>query len=125
MAKAANKVRTFDESLKLLVHRLEKLREGDASLAQPCELVFQLSGKAPGTYKVQLGSVGKPAQFGRERGLSRPDIEVNGASEAIQAILDGKKEPLKAFLGGGIRVRGNIPLLEHALERLHLLRIGR
>jgi hypothetical protein len=41
-------------------------------------------------------------------GDSAPLVEISGDAATIQAILDGRKDALKQFAAGGLRIRGDL-----------------
>ncbi len=109
---------------KSLEDALERLRERiDATpRAKPGEVALHLSGKQAGEYRIGLG-MGK-ATVSRMAGSAadrRPTLEVWGDADTIRAILDGEKDPLKQFLVGGMRVRGDLRYLSEMGVELGIL----
>lgn len=109
---------------KSLEDALERLREriDAAPRVKPGEVELHLTGKQAGDYRIGLGQ-GKAtvsAMAGRptER---RPTLEVWGDADTIRAILDGDKDPVKQFLVGGMRVRGDLRYLSEMGVELGIL----
>jgi hypothetical protein len=55
-------------------------------------------------------------------GEHTPLIEVMGDSRRIQAIIEGRKDAVKEFLAGGLRVRGDLDYLSDLGMELGILR---
>jgi SCP-2 sterol transfer family len=113
-AKEAKKDRgTFESSLATFAKRVQ-----EAKAARPGSIAFHATGVGSGAYRIHTGQ-GRPrvVAFGRATGEKQPLIEVIGEAATLRAILDGKKDALKTFVGGGLRVRGDLAYLsELALE---------
>src|SRR5690349_14794106 len=43
-------------------------------------------------------------------------VQISGPANVLKAIIDGKKEASRAFVAGGIQVRGDLPYLETLLK---------
>jgi hypothetical protein len=55
-------------------------------------------------------------------GERTPLLEVMGDAERIQAILEGRKDAVKQFFAGGLRVRGDLGYLSDLGMELGILR---
>jgi hypothetical protein len=97
------------ESLAGFASRLQQsriLRQGD--------IVLHLTGEGGGDYcltcgtgQIQVQEAGGMASAAA-RGSAPPLLEVLGDARVIRDILDGKKDPVKQFLVGGLRIRGDL-----------------
>jgi putative sterol carrier protein len=61
------------------------------------------------------------AQRGR---VEHPDLEVISREETWRQIVDGSVSPIEAFLGGNLRVRGDLEIAKGLLLRLAESRDG-
>lgn len=108
----------LEESLADLGRRLEQ-----AQATRPGAIVFHASGARSGSYRISTGhgrfSVAAMADAAPDD--RPPALEVIGDSETIQAILDGRKNAVKAYLGGGLRVRGDLRYLSDLALELGLI----
>jgi hypothetical protein len=94
---------TVRDSFSRLAKRLDESRT-----ARDGEIVFRLSGKGGGDYRVgrragrmtvaELAAGEAPATL----------IEVSGDAAVVRAILEGKKDAVKQFAAGGVRIRGDL-----------------
>jgi hypothetical protein len=99
----------LQESLAGFAGRLQQsrsLRRGD--------IILHLSGEGGGDYCLSCGPGQVKVQeasglgFTAARSSDSPLLEVSGDARIIRDILDGKKDPLKQFLVGGLRIRGDL-----------------
>jgi SCP-2 sterol transfer family len=68
-----------------------------------------------------IETTGREARIIRAAPATAPLVEVHGPSRVLKEIMDGRKEPARAFHDGGIRVRGDVPYLEALLKDIGLL----
>src|SRR5262245_18058393 len=106
-------VDSFQDSLATLAKRVHQ-----AKATRPGSIVFHAAGAGSGPYRVQTGQGRtRVLPFGGATDEKQPLIELAGEAATLRAILDGKKDALKVFMGGGLRVRGDLAYLsELALE---------
>ncbi len=93
---------------------MEQLRDriDAARSTKSGDIDFHLSGETGGDYRISSG-LGASALTGatpRAAG-SEPLVEVWADAETMRAIVDGKKDPVKQFLLGRMRVRGDLRYL--------------
>jgi hypothetical protein len=50
-----------------------------------------------------------------------PLVEISGSSIVLKEIIDGRKDPGRAFMDGGIHVQGDVAYLEALLKEIGLL----
>lgn len=109
---------------KSLEDALERLRERiDATpRVKPGDVALHLSGKQAGEYRIGLGR-GKATVSAMAAGPAdhRPTLEVWGDADTVRAILNGEKDPVKQFLVGGLRVRGDLRYLSEMGVELGIL----
>lgn len=110
-----------EKSLDALMQRVEEVRSADPVRRQEHEVVFNLTGAVPGTFVMQLGKPGSPSRLSRERAAQVPTLEVSGDAEKIHSVIEGRINARKAFLSGGIRIRGNLVLFEQFARDLGIL----
>jgi hypothetical protein len=111
--KAKKDLGSFESSLATLAKRIQQ-----AKATRPGSIAFHAAGAGSGPYRVRTGQGRtRVVPFGEATGEKQPLIEVIGEAATLKAILDGKKDALKTFIGGGLRVRGDLAYLsELALE---------
>lgn len=73
-------------------------------------ILLHLTGEEAGDWCLDYS--GEAISVLQGKGDAAPVVEVTGNAKRIVAILEGRKEARKAFVAGGIRVRGDIPYLE-------------
>lgn len=73
-------------------------------------ILLHLTGEEAGDWCIDCS--GEAMSVFQGKGEADPVVEVTGNAKRIVAILEGRKEARKAFVAGGIRVRGDIPYLE-------------
>ncbi len=110
-----------ERSLNALMERVKKVQNADPMRRQEHEVVFNLTGAVPGTFVMELGKPGAPSKISRKRTARLPTLEVSGDAEKIHKIIDGRIDARKAFLSGGIRIRGNLVLFEQFARDLGIL----
>lgn len=73
------------------------------------QIVLHLSGSGGAEYCIDC-SPGKATVSEGAASLraGQPLIEVTGKASTVAAILEGKKDPLKQFAAGGLRIRGDL-----------------
>jgi len=80
-----------------------------AKATRPGTIVFHASGSGGGSFGLDTGQgqtrVIKFAETIREK---PPLIEFIGDAATLQAIIDGQKNAFRTFLGGGVRIRGDL-----------------
>jgi SCP-2 sterol transfer family len=69
----------------------------------------------PSFWSLEVGPQGSEASAQR---IDRPDFEVITTAETWWRIADGTLAPLRAFLQGQMRVRGNVEIGKRILSRL-------
>lgn len=109
---------------KALENALERLRKrmDECAVLKPGDIDLHLSGESGGEYRISSGR-GKStisSGAGRVPGPG-PLLEVWGDANTIRAIIDGEKDPVKQFLTGRMRVRGNIRYLSEIGVELGIL----
>lgn len=104
---------SFEGSLATLGQRI-----GKAKATRPGSVVIHASGAGSGTYRLHTGQGHtRMVPFGEVADDKQPLIEVIGEAATLQAILDGERDAVRTFIGGGLRVRGDLGYLsELALE---------
>lgn len=114
-AKAATRVPTALKGLAKKIDETGKARAG--------HVVFTLSGDAGGVYCLECD--------GRQTALSRSAVpsgdratlvEVIGDADVVADILAGKKDAVKTFFAGGLRIRGDIRYLSDMAVELGILK---
>lgn len=68
-----------------------------------------------------LEGVGGTPRVNRGRGAGPHQVEVRGPAALLKAIAEGRQEPVRALVAGGIRVRGDLQYLETMLKDVGLL----
>jgi hypothetical protein len=104
---------SLEGSLATLGQRIQQ-----AKATRPGSIVFHAAGAGSGTYRLHTGQgQTRMVPFGEAADDKQPLIEVIGDAATLRAILEGKKDAVKTFIGGGLRVRGDLGYLsELALE---------
>src|SRR5262249_15724982 len=54
-----------------------------------------------------LEGMGGAPRVNRGRGNGPPQVEVRGPAAVLRAVAEGRQEPVRALVAGGIRVRGD------------------
>lgn len=69
-------------------------------------IAFQMPGRGGGEYRLdcQPGA----AQVAEGLGQKPHQVEVIGSPAKIRSLIEGEHDAVKVFLGGGIRLRGDI-----------------
>ena len=93
-------------SLKDSIARLAQKLDASTATKQG-QIILHLSGSDGGDFRLDCGA-GKTTVATAGLTEARPLIEVTGDATVVRAILDGKKDPLKQFAAGGLRVRGDL-----------------
>ncbi len=103
----------FEGSLAKLGKRIQQ-----AKATRSGSVVFHLAGAGGGTDRLHTAQgQTRMVPYGEAADDRQPLIEVIGEAATLQAILDGKKDAVKTFMGGGLRIRGDIrSLSDLALE---------
>ena len=68
-----------------------------------------------------LEGMGSAPRVNRGRGNAPHQVEVRGPAAVLRAIAEGRQEPARALVAGGIRVRGDLRYLEAMLKDVGLL----
>jgi hypothetical protein len=104
-------------TLERLRGRLDKCRA-----VKPGSVDLHLSGASGGEYRIssRAGKTAISSAVAREAGPA-PLVEIWGDSDTICAIIEGKKDPVRQFLAGGIRVRGNLRYFSDVAVELGIL----
>ncbi len=76
----------------------------DAAAGIDAVVNLDLSDHTPAHYKLTVKD--KKAVL-EEGSAENPTLAVSGALKDVQDIVDGKLEPMKAFMGGKVQVKGN------------------
>lgn len=114
---AAKKGKSVQDSLDRLGERMDKCRA-----LKPGDIDLHLSGKSGGEYRISSGKGKTTITTAAGRGAGRePLFEVWGDADTIRAIIDGEKDPVKQFLAGNMRVRGNMRYLSEVGVELEIL----
>lgn len=103
---------------------LDRLRErmDECRAVKPGDIDFHLNGKSGGEYRISSGKGKSTISSAAGRGcVAESMLEVWGDADTIRAILDGEKDPVKQFLAGGMRVRGNLRYLSEVAVELGIL----
>lgn len=97
-------------------------RIGESPSARTGQIVFHLAGAGGGEYRLDCAP-GRAKVTSGAAGLAEgaPVLEVTGDAALVRAILDGKKDPLKQFAAGGLRVRGDLRYLSNLALELGLI----
>jgi hypothetical protein len=74
--------------------------------------------------QLRVEGSGREVRVTRAAAGSKSVVEISGSSAVFKAIIDGKKEVRRAFIGGGIQVRGDLNYLEALLKDVGLLECG-
>jgi putative sterol carrier protein len=87
------------------------------------DVVLHLSGEGGGEYliSVQSGAPSLRKSAMRTEGR-RPLFEVWGPAATVRAILDGEKDPVKQFLAGKMRIRGDLRYFSRVASDLGILK---
>jgi hypothetical protein len=87
----------------------------------------------PGNILIRLTDTGEECRVtGKGRNIKMaqsatagtPVVEIAGPSSVIKAVMDGTKEASRAFIAGGLQVRGDLTYLEALLKDMGLLECG-
>lgn len=114
--KAKNQRARLEESLEQLAERI-----GESQLTRQGQIIFHLSG-AENDLCLDCGtSKAKVSEVVAGRMPSQPLIEVSGDASVIQSILEGEKDPVKQFVAGNLRVRGDLRYLSDLALELELI----
>jgi len=102
---------------------LEAITKRFASLEgrKPGAIQFQLTGGESAEFALEVDERRQVKQIAGKSRL-KPSILISGDEKQIRMVLEGKREATRAFLGGGIQVRGDIRYLERVLQELKLLK---
>ena len=68
-----------------------------------------------------LEGMGSAPRVNRGRGTGPQQVEVRGPAAVLRAVAEGRQEPARALVAGGIRVRGDLRYLEAMLKDVGLL----
>ena len=93
---------------------LEQLRDRiDATrVTKTGDIDFHLSGDGGGDYRISSGPGASAITAAAPRPAGTgPLLEVWADAETMRAIIDGKKDPVKQFLLGRMRIRGDLRYL--------------
>lgn len=88
---------------------------------EPGAIQFQLTGDEGGDFALEVDNRRQVKQTAGNSQQKRK-ILVTGDGDKVRMVLEGKRDPAKAFLAGGIQVRGDIRYLERVLQELKLLK---
>jgi hypothetical protein len=114
---AEKKGKSIQEALESLAQRLDECRA-----VKPGDIEFHLSGESGGDYRIGSGRRKSTISSGVARETAQaPLLEVWGDADTIRAIIEGEKDPVKQFLAGRMRVRGNIRYLSDLGVELGIL----
>ena len=116
--KDSKEEKTLAGSLDTLSKKLNK-----ASYIRDGEIVLHLSGKSGAEYRLHTDKRKTTIIKGRA-GVSesvKPSLEIWCDAARMKTILDGKKDPVKQFLAGKMRVRGDIHYLSELGEEIGIL----
>lgn len=104
----------IEKSLQPLVNKFD-----ESNLPRKGDIVFNFIDEKP--MRVAL-KPNRKTSIHRSLSKEAPQVEISGDLEHILAILEGKKDPRKAFLEGSITVRGNLIYFQMILRSLKLMR---
>jgi len=90
--------------------------------AKPGSIVIHATDAAE-SYFLE-GTSGSLSLTGAER-AGEAIVRVSGPSRTLKAILDGKKDAARAFVAGGLMVRGDLEYLEALLKDAGMLQCGK
>lgn len=113
-----------EEKGKTIEDTLERLRGrmDECAAVKPGDIDLHLTGTSGGEYRITSArgktTIGSAATRSAGRG---PLLEVWGDANTVRAIIDGEKDPVKQFLAGNMRVRGNIRYLSEVCVELGIL----
>lgn len=82
---------------------------------------FELSGGQGGDFLIDVDSRLR-VKHRKGRAQDKPRIRVTGRGKDVRMVLEGKRDPRKAFLAGSVQVRGDIRYLERLLEDMKLMK---
>lgn len=109
------------ESVQDTLERIRK-RMNECRAVKPGNIDFHLSGASGGEYRISSRGGKTTISSAVARGAGpAPLLEIWGDSDTICAIIDGRKDPVKQFLAGGIRVRGNLRYFSEVAVELGIL----
>lgn len=114
---AEKKRASAKDALERIRERMDKCRA-----VRPGNIDLHLSGASGGEYRISSRGGKTTVSSAVARGAGpAPLLEIWGDSETIRAIIDGKKDAVKQFLAGGIRVRGNLQYFSEVAVELGIL----
>merc|ERR1712232_493112 len=71
------------------------------------QLKVTKDGKPAGSYYATVG----PKEVGYTEGEhSKPDFEITIADEDFVSLVSGKIDPMQAFMGGKVKIKGNLAI---------------
>ena len=108
-----NNLGGFEQSLQKVIKKAAK-----SNLSKKGDVVFNFIGEKPIRVAIKEG---RKTSILRTSAKETPRLEISGDPKRIQAILDGKKDPRRAFLEGSITVRGDLDYLQSVLRSLDLM----
>jgi hypothetical protein len=85
---------------------------------------FQLTGQEGGQFALEVDQQRRVKQIAGMSPLKQK-ILVTGNGKQVRMVLEGKRSAAKAFLAGGVQVRGDIRYLESVLRELKLLKAAK
>ena len=88
---------------------------------KPGVIQFQLTGDEGGNFALEVDSSRRVKQI-EGNSQQKPRILLTGDGRQVRMVLEGKRDAAKAFLAGGIQVRGDIHYLERLLQEVKLLK---
>lgn len=103
-AAATKELASVKDSLARVAQKL-----AESSSTKQGQIVLHLSGSGGAHYCLDCAP-GKTTVSEGAAGLTQsvPLIEVTGDASVVRAILAGKKNALKQFVSGGLRIRGDL-----------------
>jgi len=108
----------LEPALAALAERVSK-----AKASQPGLVLFHASGPDSGTYQLDIGhGETKVLRLAHAAQETRPRVEIIGDGAILKAIIDGKKDAFRTFLGGGVRVRGDLQYFSSVAYELGFLK---
>jgi hypothetical protein len=88
---------------------------------KPGAIQFHLSGTESGEFALEVDQQRRVTQIAGRSRLT-PLIRITGDGKQVRMVLESKRSAAKAFLAGGVQVRGDIRYLENVLRELKLLK---
>ena len=90
---------------------------GNTKSRTPGDIGLDLTGRDGGTFVISVDS--RLCAKHRQGPIpAKVRLRVSGAARMIRMILEGQREPHKAFLTGRLRVQGDIKYLERLLQEI-------